>query len=187
MGSWYYLWENGDVSFVSAASKDEAALMLDEVGEALPERLKPINGGFFVGFSPTKKPPDENNCGWEPDQESESVTGTLSDVEEEARRRLNIPEKLMAPVNLLHLLSTTVRGRGDLKDFDLKDAVTKQVWKDESTEYVQQAVDLVETYLKEKKTILAELACTGTQLSELLDDVVNIQRSIIFKEKKGLV
>lgn len=92
MGSWYYLWENGDVSFVSAPSKETAAAILDEVGEAEVNRLKPVpilhmgGDGFFLTFTPSKEV-DPEKFGWEQDEHSEGVLRVLSDVEKEARKR----------------------------------------------------------------------------------------------------
>lgn len=92
MGSWYYLWENGDVSFVSAPSKETAIMILDEVGGAEMKRLKPVpilhmgGDGFFVTFTPSKKT-DPDDFGWKQEEHSEGVLGVLNDVEEEARKR----------------------------------------------------------------------------------------------------
>lgn len=190
MGSWFYLWENGDVSFVSASSKEAAVLLLDEVGGAYLGRLKPIQDGFFVTFSPTKIAPqnEKTEWGWESKtEESEDVIGILGDTEVEARRRVNIPDNVMAPIHLLGRLSTAVYARGTLKEFNLKAEIAAQVWKDESTEYVQPAVDLVEAYLEKRGSILTDLVRTGKQLSELLNDIIKTQRSIIFKEVKSQV
>lgn len=87
MASWLYLWENGDVTLVSAATKEDAVYMLDEMDEANIRRLKPIPEGFFVSFSPTKTPSSDKMTGWEHEDSSESVWSVLHHAEEEARRR----------------------------------------------------------------------------------------------------
>lgn len=87
MASWLYLWENGDVTLVSAATKEDAIFMLDEEAEASMRRLKPVPEGFFVSFSPTKTPSSDENEGWTHEGHSESVWRVLHDVEKEARRR----------------------------------------------------------------------------------------------------
>lgn len=189
MPSWFYLWENGDVSLVSANNKDAAVFMLDEIGEAHPSRLKPIPSGFFVSFSPTEEPPTEESgeLGWELEDESESVLRAMGDLEKEARRRQAIPDTLIQPINFLHRLSQDIDSRGHLEDFDLKDELTKQLWKDESPDLTQAAVDLVEAYLKNEGNSLKDLPHDGKALSLVLQDVVDVQRSSIFGEKKGLV
>jgi hypothetical protein len=189
MGSWYYLWENGDVSLVSASSKESAAFMLDEVGAAHPERLKPIPEGFFIGFK-TKHPAPEDAFEWEQEDISESALGILADLEEEARRRV-IPDTVTEPINLLGLFSSHVSDTahllGEMKDFNLKEFLEKKVCDSVNRQYLQAAVDLVEAYLKNKKTTLAEQVCTWKQLHELLEEIIDTERSVIYREKKGSV
>lgn len=81
MGSWYYLWGNGAVSFVSAPTKMDAVIQLDEIGAAELEKLKPMNGGFFVTYKHTKiENPDLENP-WKEKIRSEKVIAVLVDLE----------------------------------------------------------------------------------------------------------
>lgn len=64
MGSWFYRWEDGTVSFVSAPTKLDAAVLLDEIGAASPDRLEPVREGFFVTYQPKKDADREQGCPW---------------------------------------------------------------------------------------------------------------------------
>ena len=55
MGSWRYEWPSGVTSFVSAATKDDAIFLLDQLGPAELSGLKSVEGGFFINMQPTKR------------------------------------------------------------------------------------------------------------------------------------
>ncbi len=83
MGSWYYVWNDGSVSFVSAPSKDEAPRLLDDtIGCPDIDKMKPVKDGFIVSFMPKPDPnPENNQWTYDPDGDSETIGQALSDVE----------------------------------------------------------------------------------------------------------
>jgi len=52
--TYYYVWEDGTISFVAANSKMDAANILDEIGDAKKERLKEFEGNLFFTIKPHK-------------------------------------------------------------------------------------------------------------------------------------
>jgi len=93
MGSWIYEWGDGDVTLVSAASKDEAAFLLDEIGQVDPKDLKPIQDrGFFVSFR-KKESPKKDDFEYEKHMISESALGMMCDIYERRRKRKKSTKK----------------------------------------------------------------------------------------------
>jgi hypothetical protein len=98
MGTWIALWSDGDVTIVSAGSRNKAFLMLDEIGDPGQATLTKINDAFItlsprigrpVGGRPVVDFVEANA-----DHRSESLMGALASVNEKAaafkRRAQNV-------------------------------------------------------------------------------------------------
>lgn len=107
MGTWIALWSDGDVTIVSAGSKNKAFLMLDEIGDPGEATLTRIEDAFIT-LSPRRGLP----CEGRPtvdffeaslDHRSEGLMEALDDVGDKAltlRRKVQKIARMRGKIKL---------------------------------------------------------------------------------------